>query len=164
MLLGGLWIVVCRMLASIAREPVIYDYWGNVTHRDHTYWHFHYYDVIMGAMASEITSLTTVYSTVYSGEDQRKHRSSASLAFVRGIHWWPVNFLHKGPVTRKMFPLDDVIMWLFTDGILEYISSNKIYCSFYLQFTAHVSMGLNDIMYVTWTCHEIFNHIMRPGC
>ena len=46
----------------------------------------HYIDVIMGAMASQITSLTILYSMVYSGADQRKHRSSASLAFVKGIH------------------------------------------------------------------------------
>ena len=44
-----------------------------------------------------------MYSTVYSGADQRKHQSSASLAFVRGIH--------RGPVTRKMFPFDDVFMF-----------------------------------------------------
>ena len=67
-------------------------------------------DVIMGAMASQITSLAIVYSTVYSGADQRKHQSSASLAFVRGIHRWPVNSPHKWPVTRKIFPFDDVIM------------------------------------------------------
>ena len=71
----------------------------------------HYNDVIMGAMASQITSLTIVYSTVYSVADQRKYQSSASLAFVRGIHRWPVNSPHKGPATRKMFPFDDVIMW-----------------------------------------------------
>ena len=64
----------------------------------------------MGAMASEITSLTIVYSTVYSGADQRKHQSSTSLAFERGIHRRPVNSPHKWPVTRKMFPFDDVIM------------------------------------------------------
>ena len=56
--------------------------------------------------------ITLVYSTVYSGADQRKHQSSASLAFVRGIHRWPMNSPHKWPVTRKMFPFDDVIMWL----------------------------------------------------
>ena len=71
---------------------------------------FHYDDVIMGAMASQITSLTIVYSTVYSGADQRKHQSSASLAFVQGIHRGPVNSPHKWPVMRKMFPFDDVIM------------------------------------------------------
>ena len=70
----------------------------------------HYTDVIMGAMVSQITSLTIVYSTVYSGADQRKHQSTASLAFVRGIHRWPVNSPHKSPVTRKLFPFDDVIM------------------------------------------------------
>ena len=66
--------------------------------------------VIMGTMASQITSLMIVYSIVYSGADKRKHQSSASLAFVRGIHRWPVNSPHKWPVTRKMFPFDDVIM------------------------------------------------------
>ena len=63
----------------------------------------------MGAMASQITSLTIVYSTVYSGTDQRKHQIYASLAFVLGIHRWPVNSPHIGPVTRKMFPFGDVI-------------------------------------------------------
>ena len=61
-------------------------------------------------MASQITSLMIVYSAVYSGIDQRKHQSSASLAFARGIHRSSVNSPHKGPVTRKMFPSDDVIM------------------------------------------------------
>ena len=70
----------------------------------------HYDDVTMSLMASQITSLTIVYSTVYLGADQRKHQSSASLAFVRGIHRGPVNSPHKWPVTRKMFPFDDVIM------------------------------------------------------
>ena len=65
----------------------------------------HYSDVTMCAMASQITSLAIVYSAVYSGADQRKHQSSASLAFVRGFHRWPVNFPLKGPVTRKCFHL-----------------------------------------------------------
>ena len=70
----------------------------------------HYDDVIMTMLASQITSLAVVYSIVYSGVNQRKHQSSASLAFVREIHRGPVNFPHKWPVTRKMFPFDDVIM------------------------------------------------------
>ena len=69
----------------------------------------HYDDVKMDAMASQITSLTIIYSTVYSGADQSKHQSSASLAFVWGIHREPVNSPQKWPVTRKMFPFDDVI-------------------------------------------------------
>ena len=65
----------------------------------------------MTTMASQITSLTIVYSAVYAGADQRKHQSSPSLAFVRGIHRGPVNSPHKWPVKRKMFPFDDVIMY-----------------------------------------------------
>ena len=64
----------------------------------------------MGVMASQITNLAIVYSTVYSDVDQRKHQSSASLAFVWGFHRWPVNSPQKWPVTQKMFPFDDVIM------------------------------------------------------
>ena len=100
---------------------------------NHIYNHIHYSGVMMGAMASQITSLTIVYSTVYScadavasqitsititystvhsGTNHRKQQSSTSLAFVRGFHRWPVNFPHKWPVTRKMFPFDDVILHL----------------------------------------------------
>ena len=64
----------------------------------------------MGSLASQITSLMIVYSTAYSDTDQRKHQSSASLAFVRWIHRRPVNSPHKWPVTRKMFPFYDIIM------------------------------------------------------
>ena len=73
----------------------------------------------MDTMASKINSLTIVYSTVYSGADQRKNQSSASLAFVRGIHRGPVNFPHKWPVTRKMFPFDDVIMQFWSMSNLD---------------------------------------------
>ena len=64
----------------------------------------------MGTIASQINSLTIVHLTVYSDADQRKHQRSTSLAFLRGIHRGPVNSAHKWPVTRKMFPFDDVIM------------------------------------------------------
>ena len=74
-----------------------------------------YNDVIMGGMASQITGVSVVYSTVYSGLDQRKDQSSASLDFVWGIHRWPVNSPHKWPVTRKTFPFDDVIMGAFVE-------------------------------------------------
>ena len=70
----------------------------------------HYDDVIISAMASQTISVSIVCSTVCWGANQRKYRSSASLVFVRGIHRWPVDSHHKGPVTRKMFPFDDVIM------------------------------------------------------
>ena len=57
-----------------------------------------------------ITGVSIVYSTVCSGANQRKHQSFMSLVFVRGIHWWPMNSPHKGPVTRKMVPFNDIIM------------------------------------------------------
>ena len=66
---------------------------------------FHYDDVIMTMLASQITSLTVVYSTVYSDADQSKHQSSASLAFVWGIHrdrWIPRT---KGQLRGKCFHL-----------------------------------------------------------
>ena len=68
-------------------------------------WWPHYCEDLIGTKASQITSLTIVYSTVYSGTDQRKYHSSASLAFVRGIHRAPVNSPHKGPVTQQRFHL-----------------------------------------------------------
>ena len=78
----------------------------------------HYNDVIMGTVVSQVTSLTIVYSTIYSDADQRKHQSSTSLAFVQGIHRGPVNYPHKWPVTRKMFSFDDVIIVMSGPGPL----------------------------------------------
>ena len=88
----------------------------------------HYNDVIMSPMASQITSLAIVYSTVYSGTDQRKYQSSASLAFVRGIHRSSVNSPHKGPVTRKTFPFDDVIMtWFAFCCVMLWLVTGRFY-------------------------------------
>ena len=64
----------------------------------------------MTTMASQIIGVSIVYSTACSGADQGKQHRSASLACLRGIDRWPVNFPYKGPVARKMFPFDDVIM------------------------------------------------------
>ena len=69
-----------------------------------------YGDVIMSTMAYKITGVSIVCSTVCSDADQRKCQSSAPLALVSGIHRWPVDSAHKGPVTRIMSPFDDVIM------------------------------------------------------
>ena len=86
----------------------------------------HNSDVIMGQIACQITSLTIVYSTVYSGVEQRKHQSSASLAFVRGIHRRPVNSPQKWPVTREIFPFDDVIMFLAKQTTMSFSQMNGI--------------------------------------
>ena len=69
------------------------------------FWDFCWNLDIRGAIASQITSITIVCSTIYLDAEQRKHQSSASLAFVRGIHRWSVNSLHKWPATRKIFHL-----------------------------------------------------------
>ena len=71
---------------------------------------YRYNDVIMSAIAYEITGVSIGCSAVCSGADQNKHQSSASLVFVRGFYRWPVSSPHKSPVTQKMFPFDDVIM------------------------------------------------------
>ena len=92
----------------------IKTYLTGLTQQPHS--HHHYNDVIMGTIASQITSLTIVYSFFYWDADQRKHQSSASLAFVRGSHRGPVNSPHKWPVTRKMFPFDYVIMTKASDA------------------------------------------------
>ena len=62
----------------------------------------HYNDIIMSVMVSQITGVSIVCSIVCSGVDQRKYQSSASLAFVRRIHQWPVDSPHKGPVTENV--------------------------------------------------------------
>ena len=106
----------------------------------------HYSDVIMGAMASQITRLTIVYSTVYSGADQRKHQSSASLAFVRGIHRWPVNSQHNWQVPREMFPFGDVIM----------CNSPPVYDIKFLQIFTHAMPAqlLYHVHFVYWNLNE----------
>ena len=98
------WYLRCFPLLSLWEKPIPCTSGETVGAASSRY---HYGDVIMGTAASQITSLTIVYSTIYSGTDQRKHQSSASLAFVRGT---PVNSPHQWPVTRKMFPFADVIM------------------------------------------------------
>ena len=114
----------------------------------------------MGAMASPINSLTIVYSTIYSGADLRKHQRSASLAFVRGIHRGPVNSLHKWPVTRKMFPFDDVIMR---------ITGTNRWGTKYSKWSHHVSVmyhlyfKLSTVLYAISCDVTLFYELMRPN-
>ena len=113
----------------------------------------HYDDVIKGAMASQITSLAIVYSTVYSGADQSKYRSSASMAFVWGIHRGPVNSPHKWPVTRKVFPFDDVIMnenTLYNHRLV--FSEEHFYHSLRIFTETHRLVCASLCIQTTWTC------------
>ena len=73
----------------------------------------HYNYVIMIVMASQITNLTIVHSTVYSGADHRKHQRSASLAFVRGVHRWPLKFPSQWSSNAENVSIDDVIKYIY---------------------------------------------------
>ena len=85
------------------------------------------------------------------GTGQRKHQSSASLAFVRGIHRWPVNSLHKWPVTQKMFPFDDVIMISEHDDVRTLTHFPRYWCFLWVQrscnanFDGFFAGGLNKL-------------------
>ena len=81
---------------------------------------------------SQIAAISQVYSTVCSGADQRKHQSSASLAFVRRIYRWLLNSPHRGPVTRKMFPFYDVNMYaIFITNFSSLVMCNTITLSLF---------------------------------
>ena len=121
----------------------------------------------MNAMASQITSLTSVYSTVYSDTDQRKLQSSASLAFVRGIHRGRLNSPHKWPVTRKMFPFDDVIMRKYASGLfLCYFHTNiasdintaRIPCIWYACTIVFMQNHATGISYAVVSCPNMETH------
>ena len=81
----------------------------------------------MSAMASRITNVYGVYSTVCTSADQRKHQSSASLAFVRGIHRWPTNSPHKGPVTRNCFHLMTSSWLLVSEPTYHWVGTGEEY-------------------------------------
>ena len=119
----------------------------------------------------QITSLTVVHSTVYSGADQRKHQSSASLAFA--------NSPHKEPLTQKMFPFDDVFMWESRKGVpvrdrpdCEEVSRQivrvgkclyvclwlvRVYMCLWL-VRILLSMGVN---FREWHCHRAMHNFMH---
>ena len=138
------WHVAHIMLISTGISFTLYSIFHEISPR-------HYNGVIMGAMASQITSLTIVYSAVYSSDDHRKHQSSASLAFLRGIHQRPVNIPHKWAVTRKMFSFDDVIMVLYCFVLL------RLYCE--LLVNSRDWFTYNQQHYFTGT--EMFGNFLR---
>ena len=119
----------------------------------------HYIDVIMRGDGIWNYRVSIVYSTVCSGVDQRKHQRSASLTFVRGIHPGPVESPHKGPVTRKMFPVDDDIMnhYWYTQPATDRNNNDKTrtLCSFCW-----------DVLWVwctiTWLITKIYCHKDQP--
>ena len=141
----------------------------------------------MCAISSQITSLTIFSSTVYLDTDQRKHQRSASLAFVRGIHRRPVNSPHKWPVTRKMFPFDDVNMiygikfhillithYLGRVKIMLVVCSNTNHLHSALSLLDHVPLDLVNCLLLSgvpdlWDRNKILrggdlSHLHVPDC
>ena len=123
----------------------------------------HYSYVRISTMASQITSLTIVYSTIYSGSDQGKHQSSASLAFVWGIHRWPVNSPHKWPVTRKMFSFHEVIMESdppisvkFNSTLSHTWKAHKVKLSFSYVIAELVVKSICQIAETWWILHVLY--------
>ena len=108
----------------------------------------------MSALASQITSPTIVYSSVYSGADQWKHQSSAPLAFVWGIHRCPVNSPHKWPVTRKCFHLmTSSWMWIYGAKKWSKISSWNV-------MDSHISHCNNKAYYKPLILHGNMCYVM----
>ena len=121
----------------------------------------HYSDVILGAMSSQFTSLTIVHSTVYSGADQKKHQRSASLAFLWGIHRWPVNSPHKWPLTRKMFPLM-TSSWAGIHWSSGNVLINKIYVLTSNKTVSVVSLW-SHILLAWINCIAVYQYISAYG-
>ena len=116
------WLVYWRIHASLALNELTHNALNTSVGGQHRFaisiicrhWcgAYHYSYVIMSVLASQITTVSSVCPTVCSGVHQRKYQSVASHAFVRRTHRWPVDSAHKGPTTRRMFPFDDVVMYL----------------------------------------------------
>ena len=102
--------------------------------------HLHYSDVMMGVLASQITSLTIVYSIVYSDSDQRKHQSSASLACVREIHRW---------IPRTNDQLRGKCFHLMTSS-WNMSTKCRPLCSSPIVHVACVSQNRTEIQYLSW--------------
>ena len=98
----------------------------------------HFNDVIMSPMVFEITRVSIVCSAVCSEADQRQHQSSASPAFARVTHRWPVNSPHKGSVTGKMLPFDDIIMQRSTAAMMSHTAYYASYISHYRRNTKYI--------------------------
>ena len=107
----------------------------------------------MASMAFQIISVSIACSALCSGTGQRKHQSSASLAFVRGIHQWPLNSPHKGPVTWKMLPFYDVIVWINLVTIIIFWTHRVLARSRYLNQLSIVPFETN--------CNEIWINCMN---
>ena len=134
------------------RIDIGFTIWVNTVftciYTQHIWMQFHYNDIIMGAIASQITSLAIVYSTVYSDA------SSASLAFVRGIHRRPVNSPHKWPVTRQMFHLMTPSCVNDIHSYAEHKMSQTLPITLLIRFCSN-TFGLKTDINWTYICNNV---------
>ena len=86
----------------------------------------HYSDVIMGAMACQITVVPIVYSTVCSDTDKKNPSKLRVTGLVRGIHRWPVNSPHKRPVTRKMLMRSSYSYHRYPPGVMYNVTRHAL--------------------------------------
>ena len=128
----------------------------------------HYRDVIISTLASQITGISIVYSTVCTDADQRKYQSSASLVFVRWIHRRPVNSPHKGPVTRKIFQFDDVSMvlkfpslWINHETCVKY-TIQRLWCQCKIQIVL-LSHQFTIISVIAWSYSMLSHFVYAPS-
>ena len=113
----------------------------------------HYNDVIMSALASQITGVSIVCSMVGSGADQRKHQSSASLAYVRGIHRWQVNSPNKKASKAENV---SIIVTIASSRLLrcqKYEMCPTVWYSALFILRHHYNIRIN--WYLLWTCSRI---------
>ena len=166
-------------------------YWVSLCFSHHiaSYIHDHYNDIIMSAMAPPITSLTIVCSTVYS--DQKEHQSSTSMAFVRGIHRWPVNSSHKKAsnaenvsiwwrhhvlTPRRIFQCDItvVIVYITQHPILAVALLDKFgsriysytdFLYFCFVYTEYIKIDyMQDIIRIVTSSNGNISHFIGPLC
>ena len=97
----------------------------------------HYYDILMGAMASQITSFTSVYSIVYCGTDQRK----TSKLRVTGLceRNSPVTF----PAQRASHAQNDSIWWRHHEGSISNFFGHMM-CGYSMESSPCSAVGLVD--------------------
>ena len=126
------WSHTCRVLKAVVSL-------GNgVTHIASRKF-FHYADVIMSAMASQITGLTIVYSIFIQAQIKENIKAPRHWPFVWGIHRRPVNSPHKRPVTRKMLPFDDVIMSKFFVSLRQLLENvNHFIFDYFIFYISYV--------------------------
>ena len=170
------WSYILRILNAIiadvlgiVRSPGICSYDIDLIIQEHSSFSIKYYsDVIMSAMASQITGVLIVCSTVCSGADQRKHQSSASLAFMTGIRRWPVDSPHKGPVTRKMIPFDDVIMKMIYITSIRESNIKHLQRDYFWSEIVNGNIAYLDIIQASDTiCHQflrMYNSTAKRVC